>query len=98
MNAAQIAFVQDWEGPYDTTYFTRLRALGDPEPDGAPEPEQDACPLLLPPPSDPMAVAHRLVERYTRGQTLTQRHWRGGWWSWAGSHWVEREERAVKRE
>ncbi|MBA2489139.1 MAG: hypothetical protein H0V36_07465, partial [Chloroflexi bacterium] len=54
----------------------------------------------LPPPSDPMAVARELVhERYALASgDLTLRHWRGGWWTWALSHWVEREERAVRKE
>lgn len=54
---------------------------------------------LLPPPTDPMAVARQLVEAdYTRLGILVLRHWRGAWWTWRGSHWVEREERAVRRE
>jgi putative DNA primase/helicase len=56
--------------------------------------EQDA--RELPPPSDPMQVAHELArERYTHPDGLTLRHWRGGWWQWRTSHWVEVEQRAM---
>ncbi len=27
---------------------------------------------------------------------LTLRNWRGGWWAWRTSHWVEVENRAVR--
>lgn len=55
--------------------------------------------LVLPPPSDPMAVARALVElRYLEPGALTLRNWRGGWWSWARSHWIEHEERAIRKE
>jgi len=52
---------------------------------------------LLPPPTSPMEVARVLVARkYTRGDTLTLRHWRGAWWQWIGPRWVEVEQRAVR--
>jgi putative DNA primase/helicase len=51
----------------------------------------------LPAPSAPMEVARALVdERYTHPSgALTLRHWRGGWWEWATTRWVELEARAV---
>ena len=54
---------------------------------------------LLPPPSEPMKVARSLAgELYTHedGATPTLRHWRGGWWQWRTSHWVEIEQRAAR--
>jgi putative DNA primase/helicase len=59
----------------------------------------DLTPLaVLPPPSDPMAVAREFVRaRFSRNDgDLLLRHWRGGWWTWRGSHWCEREERAIR--
>jgi putative DNA primase/helicase len=57
-----------------------------------------AQPQLLPPPSAPMQVAREFVQQHCLhgdDDTLTLRHWRGGWWVWRGSHWVEIEYRAV---
>jgi putative DNA primase/helicase len=60
---------------------------------------QDALrtPQLLPPPSMPMDVARVFVKRacLTDG-LLTLHHWRGGWWVWRTSCWVEAEDRAVR--
>jgi putative DNA primase/helicase len=52
----------------------------------------------LPPPTEPMKVARVLArERYQDGDsTPTLRHWRGGWWEWRTSHWVEVEQRAAR--
>ena len=48
--------------------------------------------VLLPPPTAPMAVAREVAAtRYTRGDELILRHWRGGWWLWARTRWVEVE-------
>jgi putative DNA primase/helicase len=45
-----------------------------------------------------MAVAREYIEQHCRhdGGALTLRHWRGGWWQWRTSHWVEIESRAVR--
>ncbi len=51
---------------------------------------------LLPPPSEPMAVAQVFVRQCTHKSLLTLRHWRGGWWMWRTTHWVEVEERYVR--
>jgi putative DNA primase/helicase len=53
---------------------------------------------LLPPPSDPMAVAREYVEQHSRHSSgaLTLRYWRGGWWQWKISYWAESENRAVR--
>lgn len=52
----------------------------------------------LPPPNQPMKVARVLArERYQlEDGTPTLRHWRGGWWEWRTSHWVEVEQRAAR--
>jgi putative DNA primase/helicase len=54
--------------------------------------------LVLPPPKEPMAVARALVAAsYThQSGAMTLRHWRGGWWLWRTSRWVELEQRAMK--
>lgn len=54
--------------------------------------------VILPSPKDPMAVARILVKDHLHHSTLALRHWRGGWWTWLGSHWVEREDRAIQSE
>jgi putative DNA primase/helicase len=52
--------------------------------------------LLLPSPSEPMAVANIFIGQCLHDNILTLRHWRGGWWMWRTTHWVEVEERYVK--
>jgi putative DNA primase/helicase len=53
---------------------------------------------MLPPPSNPLAVAREYAEQHCRhnGDALTLRYWRGGWWQWRTSHWAEIESRAVR--
>jgi len=53
---------------------------------------------LLPPPSVPMDVARAFAAMeflHPDGQP-TLRHWRGGWWDWQRSRYVEIESRAVR--
>jgi putative DNA primase/helicase len=56
---------------------------------------------VLPPPQFPMQVARLFAlecctfDGCSSGE-FTLRHWRGGWWKWKSSHWVEVEERAVR--
>ena len=56
--------------------------------------------LLLSPPSSPMQVAREFVQQcclYNDApDALTLGYWRGGWWAWRTSHWVEVENRAVR--
>jgi putative DNA primase/helicase len=53
--------------------------------------------IILPPPTEPTKVARKLVARFfTRDGVLVVRHWRGGWWEWRTSCWIEREPRAVR--
>ena len=61
---------------------------------------RDDAPVELPSPSEPMAVARKLVaDRYTSpDRLLILRHWRGGWWRWRTTCWVEIEDRAVRKD
>jgi len=55
---------------------------------------------VLPPPTDPMAVARKFVEHCClyngAAGELTLRCWQGGWWEWRTTHWTEIEERKVR--
>ena len=55
---------------------------------------------VLPPPTDPMAVARKFVEHCClhngAAGELTLRCWQGGWWEWRTTHWMEIEERKVR--
>jgi putative DNA primase/helicase len=54
---------------------------------------------LFPPPSDPLPVARKLVAaRYAHEGGLTLHHWRGGWWGWRRSHWIELEVGAIRQD
>src|SRR5262245_51523388 len=52
--------------------------------------------LFLPPPSEPMAVARIFAQQCLRDGLLTLRYWRGGWWMWRTTHWIEIENRSVR--
>ena len=61
------------------------------------EAANSAPPHVLPSPSDPMAVAREFVEgSCLSGPHLTLHYWRGGWWMWKTTHWVEVEDGAVR--
>jgi putative DNA primase/helicase len=51
---------------------------------------------LLPPPSNPMAVARVLLTDCQHDGKTTLLSWRGGWMQWRGSHWVEIEEAELR--
>ena len=52
---------------------------------------------ILPSPGDPMSIARLFVEEKCLHTGIrTFQHWRGGWWNWKKSHWVEVEERVVR--
>lgn len=57
-------------------------------------------PQVLPPPSAPMQVARAFVTHSLlvdgMADAPTLRHWRGGWWAWRTSHWIEVENRTVR--
>jgi putative DNA primase/helicase len=52
----------------------------------------------LPAPSQPMAVARALAAaRYTHATDApTLFHWRGGWWEWRTTRWIEAERAAIR--
>ncbi|MFB7762631.1 DNA primase family protein [Streptomyces xiamenensis] len=51
----------------------------------------------IPEPSNPMAVARRLVPDWqSEDSHLLRRRWRGAWMHWAGSHWSEVDEQEVR--
>ena len=53
--------------------------------------------IELPTPQAPMEVARVLTKyRYLERGVLTLRFWRGGWWEWRTSKWVEVGHRAVR--
>jgi putative DNA primase/helicase len=52
---------------------------------------------IIPPASDPMAVARQFMRDYqTEDGSPMIKFWRGGWLFWRTSHWVEREDRAMR--
>jgi putative DNA primase/helicase len=53
---------------------------------------------LLPPPSNPMAVARVLLQQHCHQPTgaFTLRHWRGSWMQWIGPAWSEVEDRTIR--
>jgi putative DNA primase/helicase len=51
---------------------------------------------MLPPPSNPMAVARELVTGYQSGDQLTLRRWRGSWMQWKRTCWAEAEDAVVR--
>jgi hypothetical protein len=52
---------------------------------------------VLPAPSDPMAVARKLVAEYEAGEGLTMRWWRGGWMRHRGASWAEDEDTVIRK-
>ena len=72
--------------PLDEEEFNRIVA------------DLSALDILFPPPSDPMAVARKLMEGRTFAGLPTMLHWRNGWMRWEGPHWTEIEERTVRAE
>ena len=57
-------------------------------------------PEILPPPYKPMQVARAFVAHSLLVDGIpdkpTLRYWRGGWWVWRTSHWVEVANRTVR--
>ena len=55
---------------------------------------------ILPPPTEPLAVARELLSRhYTHENgSLLLRSWRGDFWDWIVSHWSEVETAAIRRQ
>ncbi|MEW2614260.1 phage/plasmid primase, P4 family [Streptomyces sp. NPDC047880] len=51
----------------------------------------------LPPPSNPLAVARRLLPDWQRDGRLIVRRWRGSWMRWNGTCWRELDEAQVRK-
>lgn len=54
------------------------------------EPEQ------FPSPSQPLRVAEQLSTEWITDSAYTLRHWRGSWWMWEGTRWVEHEAESLR--
>lgn len=50
----------------------------------------------FPAPSNPMAVARRLMPAWQIDGHRTLRHWRGSWMRWHGTHWTEVEDQGIR--
>lgn len=51
----------------------------------------------LPSPNQPLQVARIFVEQRCLHDNLPiLRHWRGAWWQWRTSHWIELEDRVIR--
>jgi putative DNA primase/helicase len=77
------------------------RAIGEVEAKFSADPVGDEeGPASFPPPSEPMRVANRLVTERFGGPAdgLTLRHWRGEFWRWRTSHWLEMADQALRAE
>ena len=77
------------------------RAIGEVEFKFGPDPvgpRQE--PEEFPPPSEPMRVANRMVAERFRGPSegMILRHWRGEFWRWQVSHWLEVADSALRAE
>ena len=74
------------------------RAIGEAETKFQPDPVNDVDKtVVFPPPTEPMRVANRFVaERFGGPDGLILRHWRGQFWHWRTSHWLEVEDRSLQ--
>jgi putative DNA primase/helicase len=54
--------------------------------------------ILFPPPSQPMAVARKLMEGRNFRGLPTLKHWRSSWMRWEKTHWTEIEDGTVRAE
>lgn len=64
-----------------------------------PEPARRADPPPIetwPPPWAPLEVAYALGADRTVDNTVTVQHWRGSWWEYRSTHWVEIGEKIVR--
>ena len=87
----------DWPEDRRNEYFAEEEKRHRERRDGAKAGERPLPPQCLPPPSMPMDVARAFVEKACSSDgLLTLRHWRGGWWVWRTSCWIEAEDRAVR--
>jgi len=76
------------------------RAIGEVETKFGPDQAGRQEPVAFPPPSEPMKIAHRFVaERFRDGaEGRILQHWRGEFWRWRTSHWLEMADAALQAE
>ena len=87
----------DWPEDRRNEYYAEEAKRRRERHDGGKAGERPLPPQLLPPPYVPMDVARAFVERACLSDgLLTLRHWRGGWWLWRTSCWVEVEDRVIR--
>ena len=87
----------DWPEDRRNEYFAEEAKRHRERREGGKAGERPLPPQCLPPPSMPMDVARVFVEKACSSDgLLTLRHWRGGWWLWRTSCWIEAEDRAVR--
>jgi putative DNA primase/helicase len=60
--------------------------------------EPESSDRIWPPPQDPMAVARRYMQEYTKDGMPLLRRWRGAWMRWETTHWAEADDATVKAE
>lgn len=69
----------------------------DPDASARAERQVQAAADLLPSPRQPLAVARVLVDsQYQHSDGLVLRFWRGAFWGWRRSHWLEAEEAELR--
>lgn len=59
---------------------------------------EDTSSGTVPPPNEPLAVAHHLLPDWEHQGERTLRHWRGAWMRWRRSHWAESEPGEIRAE
>jgi len=92
--------VSDWLDAGGTPEQLR-RLIEEPEQRFEPDPVNDVDKTtVFPPPTEPMRVASRFVAERFRGpdEGLILRHWRGEFWRWETTHWLEVEDQSLQAE
>jgi putative DNA primase/helicase len=60
--------------------------------------DQEGAERAWPSPQDPMAVARRYMQEYTKDGMPLLRRWRGAWMRWETTHWAEADDATVRAE
>lgn len=69
---------------------------GDERDIGSASGDGSGSPMVLPPPTAPLEVAREIYKKWTLGDALTLRHWRGDFVEWGTTQWAEAEAAAVE--
>jgi putative DNA primase/helicase len=84
--------------PFDKPSVPKIQETVDDDENEGGYSADNGAPHMLPPPSEPMAVARLFVRQcLLRKNVLTLRYWRGGWWAWRTTHWIEVEASVVRK-